>query len=70
MVVPFVVGLTQPAFALSNLILLLHNVIVQPVHGMCCYDVTFYFSRLDTTEYWIEGAAAEGFSLAEGGSSF
>jgi len=70
MLVSFIIGLTRPALALSNEILLLHNINVQPAHRMCCYDVAFNFSLLDTTGYWIEDATAEDFSLTEGGSSF
>jgi VWFA-related protein len=58
-------GLTQPALAQSKVILQLHDIKVQPSQVSASYDVSVYFSLLDSARNPIKDAGAADFSVYE-----
>ena len=58
-------GLSQPALAQSNVTLQLHDIKVQPIQGSAAYDVSAYFSLLDSAGNPIKDATVDDFTLSE-----
>ena len=58
---------SRPAQAQSNVTLLLHDVIVQPMAGTATHDVSIYFSLLDSGGNPVKDAGMGDFTLLEDG---
>lgn len=58
-------GSSQAALAQANVTLQLHNIQVKPIQGSANYDVSAYFSLLDSNGNPIKDAATDEFTLSE-----
>jgi len=61
-----IMGMSRPAAAQSSVTLLLHDVRAQVIQGSAAYDVSLYFSLLDSAGNPIKDAAVSDFTLIEG----
>jgi len=60
-----ILGIPFTALAQSNVTLQLHDVQVKPIQGSAAYDVSAYFSLLDSAGNPIKDATADQFTLSE-----